>query len=51
MGTGDPTASTVIAPNTVNNGGNTSNATTNNYYSQTGTSQALDPADPRAFAF
>jgi len=38
---------------TVNNGGNsnTSNATTNNYYSQTGTSQALDPADPRAFAF
>ena len=34
-----------------NNGGNTSNATTNNYYSQTGTSQALDPSDPRAFAF
>jgi len=34
-----------------NNGGNTSNATTNNYYSQTGTSHALDPSDPRAFAF
>lgn len=34
----------------VNNGGNSTTQTTNNYYQSTGSSNSLDPADPRAFA-